>query len=282
MLRCLGALLAQDHPDFEVLVCDNGSTDGTPEAAAALGVRVERVDGTVGRVRNEGARRAEGSLIAFTDSDCLPAPGWLTALERAFEDERVGVVQGRTLPEVEPSAGWAATIRIEEFTGRYESCNVAYRADALRSSAGFDESGYGWEDTGAGYAVRRGGWLAAFAPDALVHHDVTYPGFWWRLKRAEEFSFAPAVAARYPEMRRELMTAGVFLRPRNARFAAALAGVALARRAPGIAAALATPYALERANMARDPKAVAQNVVYDAAVAYWLARGSLRHRSLVL
>ena len=54
MLRCLDALLQQDHPSFEVLVLDNGSSDGTPEACAEraatsdVPVRVEVLSGTVG------------------------------------------------------------------------------------------------------------------------------------------------------------------------------------------------------------------------------------------
>ena len=50
MLRCLDALLAQDHPSYEILVADNGSSDGTPQAClqraaqATVPVRVERVE----------------------------------------------------------------------------------------------------------------------------------------------------------------------------------------------------------------------------------------------
>jgi glycosyltransferase involved in cell wall biosynthesis len=108
MLRCLDAIAAQDHPSFEVVAIDNGSTDGTLDALrerAARGdveLRVARAEGLIGRVRNEGARLARGEIVAFTDSDCRPAPGWLRAATAPFADPGVGVVTGPNLPADPP------------------------------------------------------------------------------------------------------------------------------------------------------------------------------------
>src|SRR4051794_6933786 len=106
MLRCLRAIVAQDHPSFEVVVLDNGSTDGTPQAClelaatAGIPVRVEHVRGTIGRVRNQARAVARGRYVAFTDSDCLPEPGWLTGATRVLDaDPGLGCVCGVTLPE---------------------------------------------------------------------------------------------------------------------------------------------------------------------------------------
>ena len=185
MLRCMEALLAQDHPDYEVLVLDNGSTDGTLEACQAIAetapvpVRVLELAGSVGAIRNEAARITDRELIAFTDSDCIPEAGWLSALTAPLQtDPAVGVVCGITRAEEAFTDGWPATMEVPEWTGRFESCNIAFRTEALRDSAGFDEEvGHFWEDTAAGYALLRAGWGTAFAPAAVVAHDVTYPGF---------------------------------------------------------------------------------------------------------
>lgn len=294
MLRCLDALLAQDHPDYEILICDNESSDGTGEACverargAGVRVRVERIPGILGFVRNEGARRANSEFVAFTDSDCLPDPGWLSAgVAPLRANPRLGIVQGRTLPEVPVDKGWPATIRVEEFSHFYEACNLVFRREALVNSAGFDERvGHFWEDTAAGFAVKRGGWEVTFEREALVYHDVTYPGFWWHVKRTLRHANLGPIVRDYPEIRRDALFCRVFLAERDARFLAALVGLALGRRHPG-ALLLTLPY-LARHARRRDPwvmprvKGHAQGVIYDSARLVAVARASARGRTLLL
>lgn len=297
MLRCLDALLAQDHPDYEILICDNESTDGTPDAvrrhaqAAGADVRVEVIKGTVGHVRNRAAQLARGELIAFTDSDCLPDPGWLSAAAAALRaDPSLGAVQGRTLPEVEITDGWPATIQVERFSGHYESCNMTFRREPFVATKGFDEVvGHFWEDTAAGYAMKRAGWPTAYVAEALVFHDVTYPGFWWHVERMQRNSHLAVVLARYPEMRRDLFFWRVFLRDRDAMFCGAMAAAVLARRHPA-ALALAAPYLhfllTERTGRVvkewRDPKRYAQALLFDGSRVVGLLRGGLRNGRIVL
>ena len=292
MLRCLDAVLAQDHPSYEVLVLDNGSSDGTAEACrerarkAAIPVRVDVIEGTVGAVRNEGARRARGPIVAFTDSDCLPEPGWLSAGLRAFADPRVGVVTGTTLPEDPPPHGdWPATIEVTEPSGRFESCNVFFRRDAFTATEGFHEDiGHFWEDTAAGLAMMRRGWRHEFVPQAVVRHDVTYPGLWWHVRRMQRHQNMAAVLARYPELRRELLWCRLFLRPRNAMVVGALFGLALSRW-DRRALVLAAPYAWFRRPRELHPlhlRAVLRAMVYDVAIVVGVVRGGVRYRRIVL
>jgi glycosyltransferase involved in cell wall biosynthesis len=288
MLRCLDALLAQDHPSFEVLVLDNESSDGTPEACiehasgSEIPVRVEVVPGTVGHVRNRAAELARGRFIAFTDSDCLPAPSWLSQGVAPFADERVGIVCGCTLPEEEIVKSWPATIEVREFTKRFESCNLLFRIDAFRESAGFDEEvGHYWEDTAAGFAVLREGWQAAFAPEAIVYHDVTYPGFAWQLKRAQKNAHLGPVLRTYPELRRELLFGRLFLNQRNAEFVAFATGVALAPRSRW-SLLLCLPYLRSREFGRHPPKNFLMALLYDGSVVVGLLRASWRARRLVI
>lgn len=94
----LPTLLAQDYPgDFRVIVVDDGSTDGTADAAARLGdgrLRVvearDRPGGWAGKVwaMAEGVRAAgEPEFLLFTDADIAYAPGTVTRLVRAAEAE---------------------------------------------------------------------------------------------------------------------------------------------------------------------------------------------------
>ena len=100
--RCIAALQAQDYPrdQFEILMVDNNSTDGSAGILArAGGVRAlsERKQGSYA-ARNRALRDASGDVLAFTDSDCAPDPGWLRAIDRAFEDPGVQVVLGCRRP----------------------------------------------------------------------------------------------------------------------------------------------------------------------------------------
>lgn len=292
MLRCLDSLLALNYPSYDVLVLDNGSSDGTGEACreraanAPVPVRVEVVEGSVGRVRNVAARMAQGELIAYTDSDCMVDPGWLGTAARRFGDPRVGVVTGRTVPETEgPYERWPATIEVSEQTWRFESCNVLFRRAPFVSTAGFhEEIGHFWEDTAAGWAMLKAGWNAVFEPGAIVVHDVTYPGLRWYLSRGRKYGNAAAVIRRYPELRRELLWCRVFLRPRTAAVAFAVAGALLRpllRRAP-----LATvPYLwirLPRRATVAAARLSLEYVLFDLSILVGLIEGSLRWRTLVL
>src|SRR5204862_1287095 len=86
----------------------------------------------------------------------------------------------------------------------FEGCNLLVRREALEGSGGFSELlEMGGEDTWLGWAVLRGGWERAFAPDTLVHHDVTQPGYRWHHRQAWLMGNLALVAKDFPTVRRE-------------------------------------------------------------------------------
>lgn len=97
--RCIEALLAQDYPRdlLEVIIVDNGSTDGTPEVVQqhAVTLLVESGRPTPYLARNRGLREASGDVIAFTDADCVARPDWVSQGLRALEQEGADLVGGR-------------------------------------------------------------------------------------------------------------------------------------------------------------------------------------------
>lgn len=101
--RCLTALATQSHPNYEVVVIDDGSTDDTPSVLATFvaqfpGLRLLllRNETNLGAnpSRNRGIRETSAPLVALIDSDCLAEPQWLTSLTEPFGASGVGAVVG--------------------------------------------------------------------------------------------------------------------------------------------------------------------------------------------
>lgn len=95
---CLTALEAQSfsRENFEIIVADNASPCGIEAVRAVVrdrAVLVEVLEQGAGPARNGGAAVAHGEVLAFTDSDCVPAPGWLEAGLRALE--KADIVGGK-------------------------------------------------------------------------------------------------------------------------------------------------------------------------------------------
>src|SRR5438309_4889469 len=98
----LDALAKCIRSEDEVVVVDSASRDSTVQrvidAAHVRGVRLE-IPG-VSRARNAGTAASTKPIIAFTDDDCLPDPGWTKAIEQAFtEDPAIGFLTGRIVAD---------------------------------------------------------------------------------------------------------------------------------------------------------------------------------------
>lgn len=84
--RCLDSLLAQTFADFEILLIDDGSTDGSPAIEQEYAARdprfrlIQKPNGGVASARNTGLAQAQGDFIAFVDSDDFVEPQFLEAL----------------------------------------------------------------------------------------------------------------------------------------------------------------------------------------------------------
>ena len=113
--KVLDALSAQTQPVDEVIVVDDGSTDGTAEIAVRHGAVAVHTDGSgfAGAARNRGWEAASGDVVVFLDSDAIPGDGWGAGLRRALA-EFPGAIVGcaRTFRGKTPW-GWVAHLQSE-------------------------------------------------------------------------------------------------------------------------------------------------------------------------
>ena len=300
----IAGVMGQDlAADFEMIVVDDASTDSTPEvmrqalAGATHHLVYARLDVNRGPAcgRNAGLELARGQYIAFTDSDCTPAPGWLRAGLAAFTSPDIGIVQGRTEGARDRAPFFSHYIETRHFDGSFSTSNVLYRREAIGdlrfdpectyNHEGRPDSNFFWEDTDLGWRVSAMGWKAVFADGALVYHEIlTMSARRWILW-PRHLALMPAKAARYPGFRRHLFLR-TWISPIHLFFDLALVGVVAAPWMP-LALLLATPYAVTFARTRGlrgkfPPAKVAAYLAWDSVALGALAAASIRYRRLVL
>jgi glycosyltransferase involved in cell wall biosynthesis len=184
-LDALGAQVGLE--DFEVLVVDNGSTDGTQDLVRAYAGRDPRVRLLEARdragascARNAGLRAARSAAVAFCDADDVVSRGWAAAMARALE--RHAFVGGPLEWDLLNPA-WAARARgrVQE-SGWFVlepgppwpypfAANTGVRRSVALEVGGYDEDlPWGGEDNDFAYRLRAVGVEPVWVPDAVVHY----------------------------------------------------------------------------------------------------------------
>lgn len=184
--KCLESMRQQEFRDFEVIVVDDGSTDKTPELVKsfpeAMLLRQNHAGPAV--ARNNGAEKAKGEIIVFTDSDCVADKNWLGEMIRPFQDAGVAGVQGMYRSRQKELVARLIQLEIEQryekmlkqkaidFMGTY---SAAYRKSVFLEMKGFDTSFpiASGEDTDLSFRISKAGYKMVFNPKAIIFH--THP-----------------------------------------------------------------------------------------------------------
>ena len=188
----LETLSGQSYKDFEIIMVDNGSTDGTGEIIRAfsdgrLKYFYEPSLCGIAAARNLGIKEASGEYIFFTDGDCLPTKHWLKEGLEILETGEYAAVSGKTFYESETEVTVSDCNTHQFVDGQYMACNIAYRRDILEKVNYFDPVfKYSHEDADLAFRVLKLGKIC-FAPQMLVGHQkkrLTVSGLLNRAKRA--------------------------------------------------------------------------------------------------
>lgn len=195
---CLESLRGQNYRDFELIVVDNGSSDGSLDV-------VQRFDAPVPKLivnsenrgfcaaNNQGIAEAAGEYVVLLNNDAEADPAWLEALVRAADaDPTIGMAASKILVAEDPGLIDKVGHLIypdgqnrgrghgERDRGQYDQpeetawpdgCAALYRAKMLTEIGGFDEQFFAYaDDAELGLRGRIAGWRAVYAPDAVVRH----------------------------------------------------------------------------------------------------------------
>ena len=185
IIPLLKALEHQDIPrtDYEIIVVDDGSNDGTAEAVKAFSdVRLlQQLNRGPAAARNLGARNASGEMILFTDSDCVPASNWISQMVAPLSNPQVVGVKG--VYQTKQSSLIARFIQAE-YQDKYrkmvkqksidfiDTYSAAYRRDLFLKYHGFDENFPvpSAEDVEFSFRLAEAGLLMVFNSGAVVNH----------------------------------------------------------------------------------------------------------------
>lgn len=200
---CLASLRAQTFTDFEVILVDNGSSDGSQAYVRTHFPEVNLLELGANRgftgACNAGYAIATGEVIALLNNDTEADRGWLEAIVAAFEgDARAGSVASKILlydrRDCFHAAGdfyrvngipgnrgvWQKDVgQYDEQESVFSACGAAaaYRRETLDEVGFLDDDFYfSCEDIDLGWRINLAGWHVTYVPHAVVYHKLKATG----------------------------------------------------------------------------------------------------------
>ncbi|MFB3908364.1 MAG: glycosyltransferase family 2 protein [Candidatus Eisenbacteria bacterium] len=305
LARCLDALAEQDlgRSAFEVIVVDDGRCDASLQVVAdrsrrsRLALRYLRLVSHRGpaAARNAGWRAAAAAIVAFTDDDCVPSPGWLRAGIESLGEGIAGAWGKIVIPislrptDYERDASW---LQQAEFA----TANCFLRRSVLEEVGGFDERfQLAWREDSDLYftLIERGHEIRRIEP-AVVIHPVRPARFGVSVLQQSKSMFNALLYKKHPALYRARIQKSPPWRYYAILASLVVLTAGVARSDTALSAAGAAAWALLTAEFAvrrlrrtsRAPRHVVEMIVTSAVIpflsVYWRLRGAIRFRVFFL
>jgi GT2 family glycosyltransferase len=179
--ECLSSLTGLDYPNYEVIIVNDGSTDGTGDVVAKFPYRaITQPNSGLSMARNVGLRASTGEIVAYIDDDTAVDRHWLHFLALAFLQSSHAAIGGPNLP---PQDGFTAAavarapgnpchvMLSDDVAEHIPGCNMAFRRDKLVEIGGFDpQFRIAGDDVDICWRLQQAGETIGFAPAAVVWH----------------------------------------------------------------------------------------------------------------
>lgn len=202
--QCLEAVFKQTYKNFEVIVIDNGSRDGSDQLIKSYGLQIQLIRNSTNvgfsKANNQGIKRSKGEFILLLNMDAFMEPDFLEEVVKVTKsDERIGLVTGKILKQasengkkVIDSTGHTGN-RYRRFSdrggnkedrGQYDTCEYVFSIcaacglykrqmleDISTDGEYLDESFFSYyEDVDLGWRAQLRDWKAYYTPRAVSYH----------------------------------------------------------------------------------------------------------------
>lgn len=204
---------------YEIIICDDiKSKDGTEELVKEyikshdLNIKYFKIKPNLpgpAAARNFGVNKAEGKIIGFIDDDCIAFPDWISTAMEIYENQNVDIIQGMVLPRY-PEFKWSNLLKIPrgvihtQDNGFYVTANLFVSKEIFIDVGGFEETLKWGEDTDLVYRLLKKGHNIFFSKSTRIYHEMEYINIIAYCRYLKNYSYLPLQVKRNPEMKNSL------------------------------------------------------------------------------
>ncbi|MCD4693830.1 glycosyltransferase [bacterium] len=158
--KCLKNLLNLKFSEYEIIIVNDGSNDGTKEFLETL--KNEKIKPIhhkknlgLSESRNTGIKNAKYNIVAFTDDDCLVDKNWLKNLSKEFIDDNIGFVIGQTFYIKKGYQGYFPERLVSNIGAKWPmGCNIAFSKKVFEKCGYFDDLFFKYNNEDSEMAIR--------------------------------------------------------------------------------------------------------------------------------